>query len=295
MKEQNKIFTVGIIGSENFHAKQFTGIFSGGAEYPDIQVKYIGGTYPEANEKLKAEFPFLEIVENPLDMLGKVDAVMITCRDGKLHAQFAKPFIEAGIPAFVDKPFTVDGNEAVELVKLAKEKGVPLTGGSALKSCYDVLMLANEVAKNPKDVRVGSLVAPLSMVNDYSGFYFYSSHLAEMTLRIFGYDPIEVTAIETNNHVSVLTRYENYVVTNQFVDGVYKYFGTVINQNGIYERNIDISLIFKHECEEFANMLRRGEMKYSYEQLIAPVHYLNAVYESYTTGKTVKVKKSDLL
>ena len=36
-------------------------------------------------------------------------------------------------------------------------------------------------------------------------------------------------------------------------------------------------------------------MKYSYEQLIAPVHYLNAVYESYTTGKTVKVKKSDLL
>ena len=194
--------------------------------------------YPEANEKLKEQFPNLEIVNEPLDMLGKVDAVMVTCRDGKYHAQFARPFIEAGIPVFVDKPFTVDGEEAVALAKLAKEKGVPITGGSALKSSYDVLMLANEVAKNPKDVKVGSLIAPLSMVNEYSGFYFYSSHLAEMTLRIFGYDPIEVTAQVCNNHVSVLMRYENFIVTNQFVDGCYKYHGLLINQNGIYERNL---------------------------------------------------------
>ena len=94
--------------------------------------------------------------------------------------------------------------------------------------------------------------------------------------------------------MTVLTRYENYIVTNQFVDGCYKYHGLLINQNGIYERNIDISLIFKHECEEFATMLRTGKMQYSYEQLVAPVHYLNAVYESYTTGKTIKVKKVEL-
>ena len=289
-----KIYKVGIIGTENLHAKQFAGIFSGNNEYADIRITHIGGMYPEANEKLKEQFPNLEIVNEPLDMLGKVDVVMVTCRDGKYHAQFARPFIEAGIPVFVDKPFTVDGEEAVALAKLAKEKGVPITGGSALKSSYDVLMLANEVAKNPKDVKVGSLIAPLSMVNEYSGFYFYSSHLAEMTLRIFGYDPIEVTAQVCNNHVSVLMRYENFIVTNQFVDGCYKYHGLLINQNGIYERNIDISLIFKHECEEFATMLRTGEMKYSYEQLVAPVHYLNAVYESYTTGKTVKIKKVEL-
>ena len=288
------MWKVGIIGTENLHARQFTGIFSGNGEYADIRVTHVGGMYPEANEKLKNEFPFVEVVENPLDMLGKVDAVMVTCRDGKYHAQFAKPFIEAGIPAFIDKPFTRDSVEAVELVRLAKEKNVPITGGSALKSAYDVLMLANEVAKAPQEVKAGELIAPLSMENEYGGFYFYSAHLAEMTLKIFGYDPIEVTAQVCNNHVSVLTRYENYIITNKFVDGCYKYFGQIINKNGIYQREIDISLIFQHECEEFAQMLRTGQMKYSYQQLVAPVFYLNAVYESYTTGKTVKVQSVEI-
>lgn len=288
------MWKVGIIGTENLHARQFTGIFSGNSEYADICVTHVGGMYPEANEKLKNEFPFVEVVENPLDMLGKVDAVMVTCRDGKYHAQFAKPFIEAGIPAFIDKPFTRDCEEAVELVRIAKAKNVPITGGSALKSAYDVLMLANEVAKAPQEVKAGELIAPLSMENEYGGFYFYSAHLAEMTLKIFGYDPIEVTAQVCNNHVSVLTRYENYIITNKFVDGCYKYFGQIINKNGIYQREIDISLIFQHECEEFAQMLRTGQMKYSYQQLVAPVFYLNAVYESYTTGKTVKVQSVEI-
>ena len=284
------MFKIGIIGTENLHARQFTGIFSGSGEYADFKVTHAGGMYTEANEKLKNEFDFIKIVENPLDMLGEVDAVMVTCRDGKYHAQFAKSFIEAGVPAFIDKPFTTDSEEAVALARLAKDKGVPIMGGSALKSCYDVLMLANEVAKNPAEVKVGALLAPLSMENEYGGFYFYSSHLAEMTLRIFGYDPIEVTAQECNNHVSVLTRYENYMVTNRFIDGCYKYWGQIVNKNGIYQRDIDISLIFKHECAEFAEMLKTGKMKYSYEQLVAPVHYLNAVHKSYTTGKTVKVE-----
>ena len=285
---------IGIIGTENLHARQFTGIFSGNGEYADFKVTHAGGMYPEANEKLKNEFDFVKIVENPLDMLGEVDAVMVTCRDGKYHAQFAKPFIEAGIPAFIDKPFTRDSEEAVSLARLAKEKGVPIMGGSALKSAYDVLMLANEVAKNPSEVKVGALLAPLSMENEYGGFYFYSSHLAEMTLRIFGYNPLEVTAQECNNHVSVLTRYENYIVTNRFIDGCYKYWGQIVNKNGIYQRDIDISLIFKHECAEFAEMLKTGKMKYSYEQLVAPVHYLNAVHKSYITGKTVKVEPVEI-
>ena len=57
---ENKIYKVGIIGTENLHAKQFAGIFSGNEEYSDIRVTHIGGMYPEANAKLKEQFPDLD-------------------------------------------------------------------------------------------------------------------------------------------------------------------------------------------------------------------------------------------
>src|SRR5262245_42285252 len=37
------------------------------------------------------------LVENPLDMLGQIDAVMIESVDGSVHWERAKPFIEAGV------------------------------------------------------------------------------------------------------------------------------------------------------------------------------------------------------
>ena len=41
-------------------------------------------------------------------------------RDGKYHAEYARPFLEAGLPAFIDKPFTSDPAGALALAKLAK-------------------------------------------------------------------------------------------------------------------------------------------------------------------------------
>ncbi len=284
------MYRVGIIGCENSHAAAFIDVFSQNAEYSDIKVVYAWSAYPEACDKLKSKYGDVEII-TPDEMLDKVDAVMITARDGKYHCGFARPFVEKGIPVFMDKPFAVDGNEAVELVKLAKKRGTPIVGGSSLKSCYDVLMLKNEAAKDRGAIKSGTVIAPLSMNNDYSGFYFYSSHLAETLLAIFGYDPKEVTAKRCGDSVNAIVSYDNFSVGAQFTEGCYRYFGQVVWGTTMYSREIDISLCYKHECEEFADMLRNGKMKYTYEQLVKPVYLLNAIYKSYTENKTVAIKE----
>ena len=46
------------------------------------------------------------IVDQPQDLIGRVDAVLIESVDGSVHLERALPFIEAGLPVFVDKPFT---------------------------------------------------------------------------------------------------------------------------------------------------------------------------------------------
>ncbi len=290
------MFRVGILGSENSHAMAFSKYFNGIdktylGEFDDIEVVGTFSRYPEANEALQKEAGVPYIAERPEDLLGKVDAVMVTARDGRYHAAYARPFIEAGIPAFIDKPLTSDGEEAIELVRLAKKKGVPLVGGSSLKLCEGTKQMAALVRREPEKVIGGSIYAPVKMVNDYGGFYFYSSHLAEISLSVFGYDPEWVMASQTKHGVGVLVHYKDYDVSNHFSQDMGQYGGTVITTDGPTTTQISMDCAYAEECRSFARMLRAGKMDFTYEQLAMPVVYLNAIDKSMQTGQPVAVEK----
>ena len=48
------------------------------------------------------------LVEKPEEMIGQIDAVLIESVEGSFHYKRTAPFLEAELPAFVDKPFTCD-------------------------------------------------------------------------------------------------------------------------------------------------------------------------------------------
>jgi hypothetical protein len=52
---------------------------------------------------------------------------------------------------------------------------------------------------------------------------------------------------------------------------------------------VSLDGIFQNECSVFVEMLRKGTMEHSYEQLIAPVLFLDAVKRSYETGEKVEI------
>lgn len=288
-----KQFRIGIIGTENSHAWAFTKFFNqpddkGNFAYPDCHVTLVYGHYPEESRKTVEQYGADAVAESIEQMVANVDAVMITARDGKYHAEFARPFIEAGIPAFVDKPFTVDPAEAVALVRLAKEKGVPLCGGSSLKYADSIQAMKAAAAEMGGKLIGATAAAPLNMHNEYSGFFFYSSHLAEMTMEMFGWQPKSIMAVENNDSVCAIVNYDGFSVSNNFNNGAYVY---AVSLYGSQTRHadIDISMCGKAECDVFVEMLRTGKMSHTYEELIAPVLYLNAVKTSYETGRLVEI------
>ena len=54
------------------------------------------------------------------DMVGNVDAVLLARDDAENHYNYAKHFLEAGIPIYIDKPFALNVRDANRLWDLAK-------------------------------------------------------------------------------------------------------------------------------------------------------------------------------
>lgn len=82
----------------------------------------------------------VELVARPEDLLGKIDAVMITSQQGKRHLERARLFLEQGIPTFVDKPFAPNVEQADAMIALAKRHNAPLLSCSSLR--YDTQVQA---------------------------------------------------------------------------------------------------------------------------------------------------------
>jgi predicted dehydrogenase len=66
---------------------------------------------PETTEQLCAACRIANPVADYREFLGKVDAVIVARDDYELHLQIAQPFLEAGLPVFVDKPLSIDLEE----------------------------------------------------------------------------------------------------------------------------------------------------------------------------------------
>ena len=75
-----------------------------------------------------------------------------------------------------------------------------------------------------------------------------------------------------------------------FTPGCYKYFAQLTGDGDVLEaREIDLIPAYRLEVEEFARMLRTGQMPYSFEQLIEPVLCMNAIEAAAKTGKRIPI------
>ena len=55
------------------------------------------------------------VVKNMVDMIGYVDAILLARDDAKNHLMFATPFLKAGLPIYIDKPFALNIKDSQEL------------------------------------------------------------------------------------------------------------------------------------------------------------------------------------
>lgn len=282
---------IAILGTENSHALAFARLIKEKAKYQDVEIAGVYGYDAAANQKLLDEGLVSYVAQDPHEFLGKVDGIVVVARHGDHHHEYALPYVKAGIPAFIDKPFTVDLAKAQELLDAAKESGALICGGSSLKFADEFLPLKRYAEKNT--VVGGYVAAPINMVNDYAGFYFYSQHLIEILFTVFGKDIKTVYAScpdESKNRVSVIVGYDTFDVTIQFVD-CYHYAAGVVCKEGVQTAAAsDIVYCYEKELDEYFHMVKEQKMEQDYAEYKKPVTLLHCIQESYQQKKVVEVK-----
>lgn len=87
-----------------------------------------------AAEGFAESFPGAKVCDT-MEQVGEgVDAVFLAeCDgDGSTHLEWARPFLERGIPTFVDKPMALTLADAKEIVRLARKHNAPMYNSSIL-------------------------------------------------------------------------------------------------------------------------------------------------------------------
>jgi Predicted dehydrogenases and related proteins len=69
------------------------------------------------------------VAREPIDVIGQVDAVIIATDRGSEHVERARPFVEAGLPVFVDKPL-VDNARDLAVFRSWVAEGKPIMSSS---------------------------------------------------------------------------------------------------------------------------------------------------------------------
>lgn len=284
------MLTIGMIGSDNFHALAFSKLAnldkSAGGSGLEVRVNAIWGEQAERTQLVAQQARIPVIVQKPQELLSQCDAVMIVLRHGDAHYGAALPFIQAGMPTWIDKPFTINLAQAQQLVAQAKKNKAILAGGSTCKYCPDVLAAKsrfNELTSK-RLVNSASFNFPAELDSPYGGLYFYAAHAAEILTTIFGNDVKSVKADVTAGNLIAVFKYDNFAVSVNFAQAS-EFYCALYTAQKTELFPIDISQIYREGFIKFINAIQKKDSPEPYESLLLPVRILNALEKAVRTGK----------
>ena len=263
-----------ILGTISSHAEAFCRYAS---QSEAVEIVGIFGENPERTaylcEKYGIEF------KTPEELSELCDIAAILFRRGDKHFVYAEPFVRKQIPVFIDKPFTKTVEDAQRLLALCQEFACPFIGGSCVKLAPEIGMLRDEISSEQL-VTSGFCTFPIQFESTSEGFHFYSHHMIETVLYLFGTGVVSVLTKRSNDLLNAIVTYPNCQVVMNFAvqDGQYVagYFG----RNGSDVKYINIESAGKAQFNEMIDFARNKETKYPAEFFMEAVKISVALEQS---------------
>ena len=201
------------------------------------------------------------VVETPEDVIGKVDAVIMATDIGSEHVERCRPFVEAGIPLFVDKPM-VDNAKDVAVFNAWIKEGKPILSSSSMRYVKEFLPYRIST-HNLGELRYVSTTMCKSWET-------YGIHALEGIYPILGPGFISCKNIGTKDRNLVLYTHKcqadvMVVVRKDMYGGAGLL--TIAGTKGADQlRSMDSFYSFKTQLESFVSYLRTGVRPFPYAE-----------------------------
>lgn len=281
-----KPLRIGIIGAENSHTIGFGRMFNTDKKFPEAEVKYVWGETEEfaRNAADKGNIP--HIVKNPLEMLGKIDALIVDHRHARYHLEAATPFIKEGIPAFIDKPFCYRASEGEEFLALARKHATPVTSYSSIAhsaSTFDIKKQVAGLGRINQVVRSG----PVEMDSRYGGIFFYGVHIVQPLMYMFGEDIERVRVSRKGQTGSANLVYRNGLFVTLILKNIARGWETYVEtEDGLLELKSRVEEDDPALCyTDMVDMFRTGREPRTHESILNCVRVLEALEKSVESQK----------
>ena len=272
---------LGIIGTENTHVDQIVEYLNVRDLGGGTRVVALSGGAGERNEQLRDHGKIERIVDEPAELLGLVDAVVITDRHGGRHREHALPFLAAGLPVWVDKPLAVSLADAEAIVAAAQTHDALLTSYSALRWIPDTDALAAR-ATTLGATQLVITTGPADPASPYAGVWFYGIHPVDVALRLAPGPVGEVRVDRTGDTIVATAEVGQTRVMVNLVKpgpaGQVPFHGMVVGRTGVAASALTLDEWYVAPgIEKFLRMAESRQPPIDYADLLRPIQFLDAV------------------
>jgi hypothetical protein len=201
---------LGIIGLDTSHVIEFTKMFNDPANPEHVPgatiVAAFKGGSPDIRESWSRVDGYtnqlrdkwnIKIVDDIPTLSTMVDAVLIESNDGRKHLEQVKLVLPSRKPIFVDKPLAADYHDAREILRLAKEAGVPLFSASSLRWWEETQRLKN--APETAGIIGCDAYGPCHLEAHHTDLTWYGIHVVEAVYTIMGTGCVSVNRVHTED------------------------------------------------------------------------------------------------
>jgi predicted dehydrogenase len=254
---------------------------------PGARVTHIWTDDPGDAPKVAKASKIDHVVARPEDVIGHVDAVIISTDDGDDHVRRARPFIEAGLPVFVDKPMATNIADLDQFLRWHLD-GRTVLSTSGMRYAPEM----REVAAQREQL------GDLRWITSFTAKTWerYGIHALEAVYPVIGPGFISVqTNHQPGSDIVHLTHRGGVQMTLAAIHDAYGSFGNVHvygTKGQLPLRLADTYAAFRAQLVAFVELLRTGRRPLPFSQTVELMAILIAGIRSRSEGgRTVMLRE----